>query len=834
MVISRQRTKLVRDIDEFRRNAFQDKLSLDRPGGSLPAAWFLGPKAENEDFLREMITLAIDEAVSARREYQPDDPEAFSVTELENSGYTTGRALFEERFREVLGFLKGSVPMSSYRNQSHMYWDTTLPSVVGYFSTMLYNQNNCTPEASPITTALEMEAGDDMCRMLGYTIPDREAVRHGAIRPWGHITCDGSVANIESMWAARNIKYLGVGLAQAIRHDPDMAAARDVTVTTLQGKRRRLLDLDNWSLLNLPIDQAIKLPTRISKTAGISEDTLKAALAAYSVQDLGLLEFHRRFLPDTPSPVVMTPATAHYSWIKAGSLLGLGRAAVHGIRVDLDARTDPVHLRQMLEACLQEGRPVVQVVAVIGSTEESAVDPLHEIVKIRNEFRQRGLEFSLHADAAWGGYFASMLRNSWLDRQYDAAKTDAERADLERQMIKIYGVDDPDALPDTQLPASKSSVPPGKVPSLKDWASKDMFTRRNVQFAPGIDLNEYVRRQYAALHHCDTITVDPHKGGFVVYPAGALCYRNGGLRHLIAFASPVVQHGDIAQSVGFYGVEGSKPGAAATAVYMSHSLIPADRTGYGALLGKCMFASKRFYAGLVGMAGPEDPFYVTTFQRLPAEKVGASRTEVRKQIAMIRDKVFKAPSDDDLLAALAHDFELRELFAEMGSDQCIVAYSFNYIDGYAQNRKISRLNEMNERMFEAMSMQKFSDDGQPGVDLLVTASSFDPDVYGQEFVDNYARRIGVNPEPGVGIKFLISTQQNPWLTQTKKGDFTPEIIKVLHGVATEAAHYVRDQHKFDHGREYYRAGGSPYEGPQLPDSSSDLPAAIEAIKTPED
>ncbi|MEO8242683.1 MAG: pyridoxal-dependent decarboxylase [bacterium] len=799
MVISRQRTKLVRDIEEFRRDFFQDKLSLDRPGGSLPAAWFLGPKAENEGFLREMITLAIDEAVKSRRDYKPEDPTTISIEDLEDTGFNTGRMLFKARFQEILGFLRGSVPMASYRNQSHMYWDTTLPSVVGYFATMLYNQNNCTPEASPITTALEMEVGDDLCRMLGYTIPDREDVRNGAIRPWGHITCDGSVANIESMWAARNIKYLAVGLAAAIRHDPDMAQARDVTVTTLQGKRHRLVDLDNWTLLNLPIDQVIKLPARIAKTAGIGEPVLKAALASHSIQDLGLLEFHRRFLPDTPAPCVMAPATAHYSWIKAGSLLGLGRAAVHGIHVDLDVRMDTVHLHRMLEDCLKEGRPVVQVVAVIGSTEESAVDPLHEIVKIRNEFRERGLEFSLHADAAWGGYFASMLRESNLDRQYAAASSDEERAEIGRAILRTFGVDDPDAMPDSG--------------ALKGWGTEAILDRSNVMFAPNLHLNDYVRRQYRALKDCDTITVDPHKGGFIVYPAGALCYRNGGLRNLIAFASPVVQHGDIAQSVGFYGVEGSKPGAAATAVYLSHSLIPTDRMGYGALLGKCMYASKRFYAGLIGMAGPDDPFYVTTFQRLPAEKVGATRTEVRKQIDMIRNQIFAAPDDDHLMAALAQDFELRGLFSEMGSDQCIVAYTFNYIDAYAQNRKISRLNEMNERMFEAMSMQEFSDEGVPEVDLLVTASSFDPEVYGQEFVDHYARRIGVNPEPGVGIKFLISTQQNPWLTQTKHGDFTPTVIDVLRNVAREAATHVIEQHKYDDGREYYRGANSPYQGP---------------------
>ncbi|MGP6086296.1 pyridoxal phosphate-dependent decarboxylase family protein [Antarctobacter jejuensis] len=780
----------------------------------MPAAWFLGPKAENGEFLREMINLALTEAIGARQDYQPDDPTIPSIQELENDGYRVGTDIFRARFQEILDYLRGSVPMASYRNQSHMYWDTTLPSVVGYFATMLYNQNNCTPEASPITTALEMEVGDDLCRMLGYTIPDREAVRHGAIRPWGHITCDGSVANIESMWAARNIKYLPVALAAAIREDPKMAAGRSLTVRTLQNKRRHVHELDAWTLLNLPIDEVIKLPRRLREAAGFSEAKVKAAMAEYSIQDLGLIEFHRRYLKDTPPPVVMAPATAHYSWHKAGSILGIGRASVIGVKVDLDARTSAVDLRRLLDECLAEGRPVAQVVAVVGSTEESAVDPLHEIVKIRNEFRELGLEFCLHADAAWGGYFASMLRETAWDRRLAAATTEAEREELERGMVRAFGADDPEALPTSGL--------------------GDDFNRRSSAFAPDIALNRYVRRQYESLQHCDTITVDPHKGGFVVYPAGALCYRNGELRNIIAFASPVVAHGDIDQSVGFYGIEGSKPGAAATAVYLSHSLIPTDRTGYGALLGKCMFASKRFYAGLVGISKDEDPFYVTTFQRLPAEKAGATRAQVRDQIDLIRREIYASLSDSDLMEALSRDYELRELFTEMGSDQCIVAYTFNYrtlwhhaqTEGghnhdhqshghsrWGQNRSIERCNEMNERMFEAMSLQRFSDEGVPPVDMLVTSSSFDPESYGQDFVDAYARRIGLDPEPGLGIKFLISTQQNPWMTSTKYGDYTPKIIQTLHGIAAKAADYVIKRHWTDHGEEHDRRRHSPGETP---------------------
>ena len=53
------------------------------------------------------------------------------------------------------------------------------------------------------------------------------------------------------------------------------------------------------------------------------------------------------------------------------------------------------------------------------------------------------------------------------------------------------------------------------------------------------------------------------------YPAGALAYRNGQMKSFITLQASEVFHGD-AVSVGVYGLEGSKPGAAAAGVLLSH------------------------------------------------------------------------------------------------------------------------------------------------------------------------------------------------------------------------------------------------------------------------
>jgi glutamate/tyrosine decarboxylase-like PLP-dependent enzyme len=57
------------------------------------------------------------------------------------------------------------------------------------------NPNNVTTESSPLTTVIERDVGLQLCQMLGYDISNTTSAR-----PWGHIVCGGSVANLESMW----------------------------------------------------------------------------------------------------------------------------------------------------------------------------------------------------------------------------------------------------------------------------------------------------------------------------------------------------------------------------------------------------------------------------------------------------------------------------------------------------------------------------------------------------------------------------------------------------------------------------------------------------------
>ena len=74
--------------------------------------------------------------------------------------------------------------------------DLSMPALLGYFMTMIYNPNNVSIEASPFTTVAEMTTGDELCQMFGYNV---DPTNKDLPLAWGHIVCGGSIANLESV-----------------------------------------------------------------------------------------------------------------------------------------------------------------------------------------------------------------------------------------------------------------------------------------------------------------------------------------------------------------------------------------------------------------------------------------------------------------------------------------------------------------------------------------------------------------------------------------------------------------------------------------------------------
>ena len=390
--------------------------------------------------------------------------------------------------------------------------------------------------------------------MLGYNTE----VSKGAVS-WGHITCGGTVANIEAIWAARNLKLHPLAVQRALQQESELANMQKFSVKVpAKGKSKPLVGLDVWEALNLHVDDVIDLTGRLAEESNLPLETVSALIKKHNVETVGLGEF-MKIHGMSKTPVVITPASNHYSWPKGMTLLGLGDKNLLHTAVEVTGRQSIDSLKRVLDDCLKNKIPVITVVAVMGTTEEGAIDPIDEMFKMKQQYEKKGLTFTLHGDAAWGGYMCSMLS-----------------ADAKKKKTII-----------------------GKA------------------YVASSQLNDYSRTNLKALQNADSITIDPHKTGLIPYPAGGVCYRNGLMRNFVTLTAPVVFHGGNDPNIGVYGIEGSKPGASAVATLLSHRVIGMDINGYGRIMSQCISGAKLFYCMWLVVGRDEDPFTCQPLFPLP-------------------------------------------------------------------------------------------------------------------------------------------------------------------------------------------------------------------------
>ncbi len=302
---------------------------------------------------------------------------------------------------------------------------------------------------------------------------------------------------------------------------------------------------DDWTAFNLAPAAGIELLEHwqawLAAQPVSARRRWQASVEAQRLEQLGIAGFFAAH-PQLRVPKVLAPITAHYSWSKGLKLLGLGRAQLQllperDMRLDLDA------LETMLETCEREKQPVLMAVAVLGTTEYGTVDPVDGAVDARDRFAARGLGFSVHVDGAWGGYLATLFRNA-----------------------------------------------DGSLRSLED-------VRRGFEAFPAPE----VYAAFAALGRTDSVTVDPHKLGYLPYGAGAFICRDHRATALLSEHADYVFHDATPdaylaryRSLGQFILEGSKPGAMAAAAYVTHKVLPLDHGGFGRLQAQTIVAAEAF------------------------------------------------------------------------------------------------------------------------------------------------------------------------------------------------------------------------------------------------
>lgn len=92
------------------------------------------------------------------------------------------------------------------------------------------------------------------------------------------------------------------------------------------------------------------------------------------------------------------------------------------------------------------------------------------------------------------------------------------------------------------------------------------------------------RRALAAIRRADSVTVDPHKLGYVPYACGALLVRDSSRDAVSSFAAPYVERAELGEAPWTRTLEGSRPATGAAAVWMMGRSVGFGPEGLGAVL----------------------------------------------------------------------------------------------------------------------------------------------------------------------------------------------------------------------------------------------------------
>lgn len=656
-------------------------------------AWFLGPKAENADVMESLLLQALRDYFHWRKNYFPGDP--ILITRSIQRELITEHDALRERLDELLAALRRNFPFYSPRYMAHMLSDTTMAATLGFMTGLMFNPNNVTPEAAPVTTELEIEATAAVLAMLGYEPPpeppppDEDAHRYyeRAGRKeygWAHITSGGTTANIEALWIARQVRYFPLAVQEVAREQ-----GLEITVQFPDGRRADIRHADPYRLLLIKPREAIFLLPRYiqalrkQKTGDSGDPLWRAAWGYLNQTRYAPASGVGRWFADFP-PVILVAGSRHYSIAKAADVIGVGQGNLVRVRTDAAFRMDVEDLGRRLREVIEQRRVPLCVVATAGTTEEGAVDPVHQIARLRAEFEQRhGASFWLHLDAAWGGFIRALFSIEARDRAVALALKigrqldvpyDGDLATWHRRLSE-------------RVSSLLESVPAGEPSSPRREAARARFRRNterelarmgemleeedyenylralerfperfehhpteprieNFRLNPS-DLSHWVRefvrgeialrmdgvgRRFAinwpspevgdafvAFPEADSITVDPHKMGYVPYPCGCVAFRNDRVRLFVLQRAPYVtsstldallhtppRHRQIEgpggrvviDSFSPFILEGSKPGAAAAALWLAVRSIPLTARGHGRIIKQSLLAARELFEWL--------------------------------------------------------------------------------------------------------------------------------------------------------------------------------------------------------------------------------------------
>lgn len=260
-----------------------------------------------------------------------------------------------------------------------------------------------------------------------------------------------------------------------------------------------------------------------------------------------------------PGKKIVASKQAHYTHSRISNVLQL---KFESIACDRNGRLDA----DVLKSTLDRGN-IGSVVATIGTTATGSVDPLAELLTLRERYG-----FRIHADAAYGGYF---------------------------------GLTD-NLLAETRL-------------------------------------------AYDRLTEVDSIVIDPHKHGLQPYGCGCVIFKDPSVGRFYKHDSPYTYFTSGDLHLGEIGLECSRPGAAAVALWATQRLLPLVKHGeFARMLSNGRVAALELYDKL-----RRDQRFVTAFAPELDIVVWIPRAARVSEASDIARRIFKEAARHHLHLALA-------------------------------------------------------------------------------------------------------------------------------------------------------------------------------------
>lgn len=496
---------------------------------------------------------------------------------------------------------------------------------------------------------------------------------------WAHITSGGTIANIEALWIARVIKYFPLSV-----RDVAIQENLSIEIKRPDGTSKDIKKFQEKDVLHIKPNESIYLLAKyvdaVRKKYDIPYDKIEESskkawnllnTSKYSLSK-GLGEIFHKF-----PPAIFVSGSAHYSIHKAADVLGIGRDSVVLVKMDSMFRMNINDLEKKIKNSLCQGKIPLAVVAIAGTTEEGTVDPIHKILDMKEKFeREKNVSFWLHIDAAWGGYIRSLFSltqrdtidiilskisnklgmvyegdiQKWhnlflseLEKKYsnkNLTKSVEQKMYYKKKelsdLLKLNNVESymrklgnflqnfgkSISLPDITKNDFKLSLH-DRVDVVKNFVKDEIelnwnIYRKKLKIMWG---QEELCSAFIAFPKADSITVDPHKMGYVPYPCGVVAFKNDRVRHFILQRAPYItsveqnvlvhmppKHPKISsqpmdskiviESFGPFIMEGSRPGASASSLWLSIQTIPLIMKKHGLIVKASLLAARELYEWL--------------------------------------------------------------------------------------------------------------------------------------------------------------------------------------------------------------------------------------------